>query len=91
MKDAFLIRIDHAEGSLQRLIGLIERRGFHIAGMSVSDSGDYREVHIAVRGRDAGRCVHVLGRQIDKLVGACRVATSASAPVRSEETAPCPV
>ncbi len=91
MKDAFLIQIDHAEGSLQRLIGLIERRGFYIADMSVADSGAHREVHIAVRQRDAGRCVQALGRQIDKLIGARRVATSASTPVRGEEVAPCPV
>lgn len=79
MKDAFLIQIDHAEGSLQRLVGLIERRGFYIADMSVSDAGAFREVHIAVRERDAGRCVHALGRQIDKLIGIRRVATNASA------------
>lgn len=73
MKDAFLIQIDHAEGSLQRLVGLIERRGFHIAGMSVTDSGAFREVRIAVRGRDAGRCMDVLGRQIDRLIGVRRM------------------
>lgn len=53
---SFLIQLDHAEGSLQRLIGLIERRGFHIDQLAVSDAGAHREVRVAVRGRDSGRC-----------------------------------
>jgi acetolactate synthase regulatory subunit len=89
MKDAFLIQMDHAEGSLQRLIGLVERRGFHIDSMSVINHGAYREVRVAVRVREPGRCMDVLGRQIDRLVGARRMATAASS-VRVEEVAPCP-
>ncbi len=90
MKDAFHIQIDHAEGSLQRLVGLIERRGFHIDGMSVTDSGAYREVRIAVRERDAGRCVHVLGRQIDRLVGVRRIAAPTAAAHPVPEAVVCP-
>jgi acetolactate synthase regulatory subunit len=89
MKDVFHIQIDHAEGSLQRLIGVIERRGFHIDGMSVSDHGSHREVRVAVREREAGRCTQVLGRQIDRIVGARRIASPAVA-VRVEEGTPCP-
>lgn len=73
MNDTIHIQIDRADGSLQRLIGLVERRGFHIDGMSLSDEGQTRRVQIKVRGRDAGRCMENLGRQIDKLVGATRV------------------
>ncbi len=88
MTDTILIQLDRAEGSLQRLIGLIERRGFDIERMSMSDAGASREVRIAVRGRDSGRCTALLGRQIDRLIGARRVAPAA-APV-PEEAAPCP-
>ena len=73
MNDTIHIQIDRADGSLQRLIGLVERRGFHIDGMSLSDEGQTRRVQIQVRGRDAGRCMENLGRQIDKLIGATRV------------------
>jgi acetolactate synthase-1/3 small subunit len=73
MNDTIHIQIDRADGSLQRLIGLIERRGFHIDGMSLSDEGALRHVQLRVRGRDAGRCTENLGRQIDKLVGTTRV------------------
>ncbi len=73
MTDTIHIQIDRADGSLQRLIGLVERRGFHIDGMSLSDEGQTRRVQMQVRGRDAGRCMENLGRQIDKLIGATRV------------------
>ena len=73
MTDTIHIRIDRADGSLQRLIGLVERRGFDIDGMSLSDEGVTRRVQMQVRGRDAGRCTEVLGRQIDRLIGATRV------------------
>jgi acetolactate synthase-1/3 small subunit len=88
MMTSFLIQLDHAEGSLQRLIGLIERRGFHIDQLAVSDAGAHREVRVAVRGRDSGRCTEVLGRQIDRMIGARRMAPASSAHV--EEAVPCP-
>ncbi|WGM31993.1 ACT domain-containing protein [Brevundimonas sp. NIBR11] len=78
MSDTIHIQIDRADGSLQRLIGLVERRGFHIDGMSLSDEGAMRRVQMQVRGRDAGRCTENLGRQIDKLIGATRVGFTAS-------------
>ena len=73
MTDTIQIQIDRADGSLQRLIGLVERRGFHIDGMSLSDEGAMRRVQLQVRGRDEGRCTENLGRQSDKLIGATRV------------------
>jgi acetolactate synthase-1/3 small subunit len=73
MSDTIHIQIDRADGSLQRLIGLVERRGFHIDAMSLSEEGAMRQVRLQVRGRDDGRCTENLGRQIDKLVGATRV------------------
>ncbi len=73
MTDTIHIQIDRADGSLQRLIGLIERRGFHIDGLNLSDEGALRRVQLQVRGRDAGRCVHNLGHQIDKLFGTTRI------------------
>ena len=88
MTSQILIQLDHAEGSLQRLIGLIERRGFHIDQLAVSDAGSHREVRVAVRGRDSGRCAEVLGRQIDRMIGARRVAPASSPHVRG--AVPCP-
>lgn len=73
MSDTIHIQIDRADGSLQRLIGLVERRGFHIDGMAMADEGTFRKIAMTVRGRDAGRCMENLGRQIDRLFGVRRI------------------
>lgn len=91
MTDTFIIQIDRAEGSLQRLIGLVERRGFHIDRMNVAENGAHREVRLVVRERDAGRCTNVLGRQIDRLVGVRRMSPSPMASPHVEEAVPCTV
>jgi acetolactate synthase II small subunit len=72
------IELDRSEGSLQRLIGLIERRGFHIDGMTIGGVGEHRSVAIDVRPRDASRQADILGRQIDRMFGARRVEESVS-------------
>jgi len=86
--NTLLIQIDRAEGSLQRLIGLVERRGFHIDRMSVADVGQHREVRLGLRARDSGRCIDVLGRQIDRLIGARRIGAHATS---AEEAVSCTV
>ncbi len=91
MTDTFLIQIDRAEGSLQRLIGLVERRGFHIDRMNVTENGAHREVRLVVRERDAGRCTGVLGRQIDRLIGVRRMSPAPMASPHVEEAASCTV
>jgi acetolactate synthase-1/3 small subunit len=69
MSKTIHIELDRSEGSLQRLIGLIERRGFHIDGIVMEGSGANRSVAVHVRPRDASRQVDVLHRQIDRLYG----------------------
>jgi len=73
MSNTIHIQIDRADGSLQRLIGLVERRGFHIDGMALADEGAFRRIALTVRARDAGRCMDNLGRQIDRLFGVRRI------------------
>ena len=73
MTDTIHIQIDRADGSLQRLIGLVERRGFHIDGINMADEGDFRRIALTVRSRDAARSTDNLGRQIDRLFGARRI------------------
>ena len=81
------IQIDRADGSLQRLIGLVERRGFHIDGLTLSDEGAQRSIQMQVRGRDADRCVENLGRQIDRLFGMTRTAAPRPQPAFHPEVA----
>ena len=77
MSDTIHIQIDRADGSLQRLIGLVERRGFHIDGMSMADEGPSRRIALTVRGRDAARSIDTLGCQIDRLFGVARIGAPA--------------
>ena len=77
MSDTIHIQIDRADGSLQRLIGLVERRGFHIDGMSMEDEGPSRRIALTVRGRDAARSIDNLGCQIDRLFGVARIGAPA--------------
>jgi acetolactate synthase-1/3 small subunit len=77
MSNTIHIQIDRADGSLQRLIGLVERRGFHIDGISMADAGASRAVALTVQGRDDQRCADALGRQIDRLFGVRRVSPAA--------------
>jgi len=77
MSDTIHIQIDRADGSLQRLIGLVERRGFHIDGMSMADEGPSRRIALTVRGRDAARSIDNLGCQIDRLFGVSRIGAPA--------------
>jgi acetolactate synthase-1/3 small subunit len=68
------LELDGADGSLLRLIGLIERRGFFIDRIEMDrpDNRGARKIALGVRARDAHRCVEVLGRQIDRLYGVRR-------------------
>ena len=77
MTDTVHILIDRADGALQRLIGLVERRGFYIDAMTMAPEGSALAVALTVRGRDVGRSIDNLGLQIDRLVGARRISNDA--------------
>ncbi len=76
MTQTLHVELDRAEGSLQRLIGLIERRGFEIDRVALTGHGAMRVAELGVRARDGERCVQLLGRQIDRLVGVRRQASA---------------
>ena len=74
MTETICIEIDHAEGSLQRLIGLIEHRGFRIETLLLSAGREQRRnLTIGVRPHDPSRCFQVLCRHIDRVYGARRI------------------
>jgi len=78
MSNTIHIQIDRADGSLQRLIGLVERRGFEIHGMNMNEVGDWRTLALTVASRDGTRCIDNLDRQIDRLFGVRRIEAPAS-------------
>ena len=47
--------------------------------MTLSEEGPGRRVQMAVRGRDEGRSIETLGRQIDRLFGVTRLTAPAAA------------
>lgn len=68
------IELDRLEGSLLRVLGLIERRGFHIDVIELYDLGeDKRGLSVGVRPRDPSRSPDQLGLQIDRLYGVTRL------------------
>ena len=70
------IELDRLEGSLLRILGLVERRGFHIDGAELYDLGeDKRGLSLTVRPRDASRSPDILGLQIDRLYGIKRLSS----------------
>jgi acetolactate synthase regulatory subunit len=75
------IEIDRLEGTLLRILGLVERRGFHIDELELFDLGeDRRGLALTVRPRDANRSLDILGLQIDRLYGVKRMH---EAPIRA--------
>ena len=70
------IELDRLEGSLLRILGLVERRGFNIDGAELYDLGeDKRGLSLTVRPRDHSRNTDILGLQIDRLYGIKRLAS----------------
>ena len=67
------LELDHIEGSLPRVLGLIERRGFIIDALSMRTGNQGRVLSLTIRARDGARCLQVLGRQIDRLYGLRRL------------------
>jgi acetolactate synthase II small subunit len=94
MINTLRIEILESEGALTRLIGLVERRGFHIASMAKSSPTDGRAmVTLDVVARESVRQADVLARQIARLFDvesvlaahpACAPALATSSPGRTE-------
>ena len=65
MSESLTITFAPGEGAIIRIVGLIERRGFDVHNLNVSESG---EMSVALRPRDAGRRIDVLAQHVGKLV-----------------------
>jgi acetolactate synthase-1/3 small subunit len=72
---ALSLELDLRQGTLQRLVGMIERRGFEIVHMELSSFGTVRHVHAEVQAIDGARDFDVLCRQVDRLQGMRRVSS----------------
>ncbi len=72
------IEIDFAmaEGAMLRVLGLIERRGFVVRGLSMTGQGDRGSLAVDVQPRDAGRRLDVMAAQLRRLVDVRHVSVS---------------
>jgi acetolactate synthase-1/3 small subunit/acetolactate synthase II small subunit len=57
-----------AEGAMLRVLGLIERRGFELRGVSMSGAGADGALAVDIAARDPGRQVEVIAGQLRRLV-----------------------
>ncbi len=80
------IELDRLEGSLLRILGLVERRGFHIDAAELYDLGeDKRGLTLTARPRDPSRSPETLGLQIDRLYGVRRLSDDPRRAVHRED------
>lgn len=63
------IEIDFAmaEGAVLRMLGLVERRGFEVRGISMAERQGQGSLALDVRPRDAGRRLEVIAAQLRRL------------------------
>ena len=73
MNKTLYVYLDQLQGSLQRVVGLVERRGFLIDQLRMEPTHEGRNLMLVVTPRDPSRCVLVLGRQLERLQGISRV------------------
>jgi acetolactate synthase regulatory subunit len=67
MNHTLRMNMHKAEGSIIRLLGLIERRGFSVTTMNARSDDAAQQLEITVQLHSTGRSVEVLTRQIEKL------------------------
>ena len=66
------------EGAVLRMLGLVERRGFLVRGIAMTEEQSAATLAIDVEPRDSGRSLEVVARQLDRLVDVQSVSVSPS-------------
>lgn len=76
MTERISIEFKAAEGAVSRVLGLVERRGFRVRGLSMAEQGESGSLTMDVDIRDAGRRLDVLGLQLSRLAEVSSVSFS---------------
>ena len=69
MTDRLIIDFRPEEGAVPRIVGLVERRGFELFGISMTGRSPHASLTLDVRPRDPSRRVDLLNRQLRRLDG----------------------
>jgi acetolactate synthase regulatory subunit len=90
MMEKLVVDFAPMEGAVLRMLGLVERRGFRVSGIGMTEQpcGRRASLELELVARDAGRRVEVLGHQLRRLHGVAEVTHGAgSAAVLQERAA----
>lgn len=81
MSEKIVVDFAPMEGAVLRLLGLVERRGFRVSGLVMSEQpcGKRASLVLDVEPRDGNRSVDVLELQIRRLHGILGVTTASFA------------
>lgn len=80
MTEQLQISFTPGEGAMVRMLGLIERRGFALRGMTMSEASEEGSLRLEVEPRDPARTVDVVVRQLERLVDVRSVSRFRSRP-----------
>ncbi len=72
------IQFTPGEGAVLRMLGLVERRGFRVRSISMTDVANRGSLAVDVEPLDSGRHLDVIARQLTRLVDVQSVAVSPS-------------
>ena len=67
------VRFAAGEGAVVRIVGLVERRGFILSGLSMHETDGAASMTLDLLARDASRRFEVLDLQLKRLIGVSSV------------------
>jgi acetolactate synthase-1/3 small subunit/acetolactate synthase II small subunit len=76
VRERLEISFTPAEGAVLRMLGLVERRGFLVRGIAMSEQSDAAKLAVDVEPRDSGRDLNVVARQLGRLIDVQSVTVS---------------
>lgn len=80
MSERIEISFAPAEGAVQRMLGLVERRGFIVNGITMAADAGHASLTLDVAPRDAGRGLDIMARQLRRLVDVQSVSVTPQQP-----------
>ena len=84
MTGRLIIAFREEEGAIGRIVGLVERRGFELRGITMTGEATCHKLTLDVAARDSSRRLDVLDLQLRRLDGVSQVSTITSAKESSQ-------
>ena len=79
MTGRLIIAYRDEEGAIGRIVGLVERRGFELRGITMTGEATGHKLTLDVAARDSSRRLDVLDLQLRRLDGVSQVSTITAA------------